>query len=214
MVTTPDDSDDSRLLQRTADGDAKAFTELYDRYAALVFSVALKILADWEEASDVLQQVFLKLHSKASLYSPEKGRPASWLASMTRNQSLDRLRQIKSSRNLGAKLYEETKAEPGLEHANDRYARYSDEVDLLHGAMATLRPDEVLVLHLAYFGGLSQKEIAVQLAQPLGSIKARIRRALMKLRTALNGIVEQPAGTPAMLQFSGQCLPIAHRRAS
>ena len=185
-----------KLLKLTADGDALAFTELYDRHSTLVFSIALKILADREEASDVLQQVFLKLHRKAALYSPDKGKPASWLAAMTRNQSLDRLRQIKSRRSLHEKLYyEATVAEPPAQ-PSEGYARYSDEVDLLHGALSELRPDEVHVLHLAYFGGLSQTEISVALAQPLGSIKARIRRALVKLRIALHGIVEQHAASP------------------
>ena len=81
-------------------------------------------------------------------------------------------------------------------HPSDSYARYSDEVDLLHGALSGLRPDEMQVLRLAYFGGLSQTEISVELAQPLGSIKARIRRALVKLRIALNGIVEQHSPSP------------------
>ena len=69
---------------------------------------------------------------------------------------------------------------------------YSDEVDLLHGAMATLQADEIHVLRLAYFGGLTLREISVQLSQPLGTIKARVRRSLLKLRTSLSGILHQP----------------------
>ena len=190
----PKEIQDSRLVQLTADGDPLAFTELYDRHSTLVFSVALKILADREEARDVLQQVFLKLLKKASLYSPEKGKPAAWLAAMTRNQSLDRLRQIKCSRSLGEKLYLEMGGSENPSHPGQTHAHYSDELDLLHGAMAALRPEEIQVLHLAYFGGLSQSEIAGKLSQPLGSIKARIRRALGKLRASLDGVMNEDAG--------------------
>ena len=135
-------------MELTADGDSLAFTELYDRHSTLVFSVALKILADREEARDVVQQVFLKLIKKASLYSPEKGKPAAWLAAMTRNQSLDRLRQIKSSRSLGEKLYIEMGGSKNAGHPVETHPHYSDELDLLHGAMAALRPEEIHVLHL------------------------------------------------------------------
>ncbi len=191
MNTHPRNIEDSRLVELTADGDPLAFTELYDRHSTLVFSIALKILADREEARDVLQQVFLKLLKKASLYSPEKGKPAAWLAAMTRNQSLDRLRQIKSSRSLGEKLYIEMGGPENSNHPEQTHTHYSDELDLLHGAMAALRPEEIHVLHLAYFGGLSQSEIAGKLSQPLGSVKARIRRALYKLRASLDGVIHE-----------------------
>lgn len=194
MNTHPRNIEDSRLMELTADGDSLAFTELYDRHSTLVFSVALKILADREEARDVVQQVFLKLIKKASLYSPEKGKPAAWLAAMTRNQSLDRLRQIKSSRSLGEKLYIEMGGSKNAGHPVETHPHYSDELDLLHGAMAALRPEEIHVLHLAYFGGLSQSEIAGKLSQPLGSVKARIRRALYKLRASLDGVMNEDSG--------------------
>ncbi len=186
-------TEDCRLVQLTADGDAQAFTELYDRHSTLVFSVALKILADRDEARDVLQQVFLKLFKKASLYNPDKGKPAAWLAAMTRNQSLDRIRQIKARRSLDETLYQEAAAE-NL-HLTERYAADSDEVGLLHGAMAALRPDEIHVLHLAYFGGLTQSEISEKVGKPLGSVKALIRRALLKLRSSLDGMI-QPDSLP------------------
>jgi RNA polymerase sigma-70 factor (ECF subfamily) len=200
MPLYPDEGGDQRLFQRTADGDSAAFTALYDRHSTMVFSIALRILEDREEASDVLQQVFLKFHQKAALYSPEKGRPAAWLAALARNQSVDQLRRIKSRRQLGERLCQETLPSlvPGPpDHGN---AHFFDEVELLHSAMAALRPEEVHVLQLAYFGGLSQTEISQMLSQPLGSIKARIRRAVVKLRSALKGIVDPPPATARPLR--------------
>ena len=199
MLTFLDDCDHAQLMLRTAQGDSAAFTQLYDSHSTLVFSVALKILGDHEEAQDVLQQVFLKLFNKAALYSATKGKPAAWLAALARNQSLDRLRQLKSTRSLGEKFYHD---QSGLENTASHPthpAPYADEIILLNGALAALRPDEVQVLHLAYFGGLSQTEISQKLAQPLGSIKARIRRALAKLKLSLEDLMEIPPSPPRQL---------------
>lgn len=191
MISHPDKDNDPALVQLTAEGDAAAFTELYDRHSTLVFSIAVKILEDREDASDVLQQVFLRLLKSAALYRPDRGKPAAWLAAITRNQCLDRLRQRRCRRDMHQKFYLEV--HPVAESPRtDRGGTWnSDEVALLHTAISALRPDEIEVLHLAYFGGLSQTEISHQLAQPLGSVKARIRRSLVKLRTSLDGIVER-----------------------
>ena len=161
------------------------------RYSGMVYAVALKILADCEEARDVQQQVFLKLHTKASLYSADKGTPAAWLAAIAGNCSIDQLRKIKNRRMLGEKLFIEAASEEDSKATSAAYADYLDEMDLLHPAMAVLRPKEVQVLELAFFGGLSHREISVELAQPLGSIKACIRRSLIKLRSSLAGLVHQ-----------------------
>ncbi len=201
MTSHPEELNDAGLVQLTANGDPRAFTELFCKYSTLVFSIALKILADREEASDVLQMVFLKLHRKAALYCPELGNPATWLAVMAKNQSLDKLRQIKSRRILTERLLVEASAAADSSNGGEGHARYRDEVNLLHGAMATLRQDEVRVLRLAYFSGLTQQEISSQLAEPLGTVKSRIRRALGKLRTALESVVQRPVVSPVVPQM-------------
>ncbi len=193
MNTCLEKVNDLKLFQRTADGDHAAFTELYFRHSAVVFSVALKILADHEEARDVSQQVFLKLLHKAPLFLQQKGKPAAWLVALTRNQSLDRLRHFKCRRLLEEKLYHNAATLGGSGYQILGYTYFSDEVLQLHGALAELRTDEIHVIHLAYFCGLSHAKIAAQLSQPLGSIKARIRRALSKLRTSLEKTAEQQA---------------------
>lgn len=192
MTKHPHEINDSNLVQRTAEGDPMAFKELYDRHSTLVFCIALKILNDREEAKDVRQQVFLKLLTKSFLYTPPKsGSAAAWLAALTRNQSIDRFRQLKHQHSALEKLYHEEATLNTLSQPGKGYADYSDVVELLHGAMGALKPDEIHVLHLAYFGNLSHTEISDQLSQPLGSIKARIRRTLTKLRVSLEGVVEQ-----------------------
>lgn len=164
---------------------------MYDRYCSLLYSVALKVLADPEEARDVLQHVFLTLHEKAARYDSALGRPAAWLATMARNRSIDRLRSLKRERNYAEKV--RLQADPAdLSFTTAAApATYPDEVEMLHGAVAQLPPDQRQALELAYFGGLTQQEISEKLSQPLGTVKARIRRGLLKLRESLDGLITQ-----------------------
>ena len=191
MNPTADELDDADLVRRIALRDAAAFTIMYDRYCSLLYSVALKVLADPEEARDVLQHVFLTLHEKAARYDSALGRPAAWLATMARNRSIDRLRSLKRERNHAEKV--RLQADPAdLSFTTAASpATYPDEVEMLHGAVAQLPPDQRQALELAYFGGLTQQEISEKLSQPLGTVKARIRRGLLKLRESLDGLITQ-----------------------
>ena len=191
MNPTADELDDADLVRRIALRDAAAFTIMYDRYCSLLYSVALRVLADPEEARDVLQHVFLTLHEKAARYDSALGRPAAWLATMARNRSIDRLRSLKRERNYAEKV--RLQADPAdLSFTTAASpATYPDEVEMLHGAVAQLPPDQRQALELAYFGGLTQQEISEKLSQPLGTVKARIRRGLLKLRESLDGLITQ-----------------------
>ena len=186
---TADEPDDADLVRRVALRDPSAFTRMYDRHATLLYSVALKILADPEEARDVLQHVFLTLHEKAGRYDPALGRPAAWLATMARNRSIDRLRSLKRERTYAEKIRLEADPAELSSTTIAAPAAYSDEVELLHGAVAQLPPDQRQALELAYFSGLTQQEISEKLSQPLGTVKARIRRGLLKLRESLEGLL-------------------------
>jgi RNA polymerase sigma-70 factor, ECF subfamily len=184
---THPEPDDADLVRRVASCDAAAFTLLYDRHATLLYSVALKILADPEESRDVLQHVFLTLHEKAARYDAALGRPAAWLATMARNRAIDRLRTLKRNRAYAEKIRLEADGDFSASTTPPPTA-YSDEIELLRGAVSGLPADQRQALELAYFGGLTQQEIADQLVQPLGTVKARIRRGLLKLRESLDGL--------------------------
>ncbi len=189
MNPTADELDDADLVRRVALRDPAAFTLMYDRHSTLLYSVALKILADPEEARDVLQHVFLTLHEKAARYDSALGRPAAWLAIMARNRSIDRLRALKRERTYAEKTRLEADPSSFSYPPTAAPAAYQDEVEMLHGAVAQLPADQRQALELAYFGGLTQQEISEKLSQPLGTIKARIRRGLLKLRESLDGLL-------------------------
>ena len=162
---------------------------MYDRYSTLLFSVALKILAEPEEARDVLQHVFLTLHEKAARYDSALGRPAAWLATMARNRAIDRLRALKRDRRYAEKIRLEAHASDYAPAPSNAPATYSDEVEILRSAVSQLPDDQRHALELAYFGGFTQQEISDHLSQPLGTVKARIRRGLLKLRESLDGLL-------------------------
>ena len=189
MNPTADEPDDADLVRRVALRDPAAFTVMYDRHSSLLYSVALKVLADPEEARDVLQHVFLTLHEKAARYDPALGRPAAWLATMARNRSIDRLRSLKRERTYADRIRLEADPAEFSSSSAAAPAAYSDEVEILRNAVAQLAPDQRQALELAYFGGLTQQEISEKLSQPLGTIKARIRRGLLKLRESLDGLL-------------------------
>ena len=175
---------DARLLRRMAAGDRDALAELYGRFSRPLYATALQILRDAAEAQDVTHDVFIALWEKSAVFESERGTAFSWAVTLLRNRAIDRIRtRQRRSRLLDEAApadlgYDEAAAPPA---ADDR-ASSRDDARAVRAAVATLPADQRRALHLAFFGGLTQQEIASQLNEPLGTIKARIRRGLHKLR--------------------------------
>ncbi|HET8643865.1 MAG TPA: sigma-70 family RNA polymerase sigma factor, partial [Vicinamibacteria bacterium] len=165
-----------RVLHRLAAGDPLALAELYDRYAALAYGLALRIVREAGEAEDVVQEAFVQVWRQAGRYDPARGSPEAWLCAIVRTRALDRLRRRATRRQR-----EEEQAGPGARTPDH------DSVLALRQALSALGADQRRALELAYYEGLSQAEIAQRLGQPLGTIKTRIRTGLMRLRAALEG---------------------------
>jgi RNA polymerase sigma-70 factor, ECF subfamily len=182
----PDAPSDTELLQRMAGADQLAFGEFYDRHSTLLFSIAIKVVGDVHEAEEVLQDSARYVWEHASLYNPALGKPLSWAVVITRNKAIDRLRVLQREGKAVAKFKEEAAADyltrtqrtPSEAIANETGA-------LLRNALSSLPADQRLAIELAFFTGLSQTEIAVQLNEPLGTIKARIRRGMLTMRQIL-----------------------------
>ena len=187
-VNKPEASDrDSELLRQIAAGDRLAFAEFYDRHSPLMFSVAAKILNDPGEAEDVLQETFVQIWEKAARFNPRLGKASSWAAILTRNRAIDKVRASqRRSRLAEASGREQSGAQIWHDTVND--ALYGpDKAKLIQSAIQELPPEQRRAIDLAYFSGLTQEEIAQKLNTPLGTIKARIRRGLLKLRDQLEG---------------------------
>jgi RNA polymerase sigma-70 factor, ECF subfamily len=184
-ASSPTDAD---LLHALKAGEVTALGTLYDRYAKLVYGLALKILANPEEAEDITQEVFLTLWRRDA-YNPARGSLSSFLTTMTRSRSIDKLRARGTrlrfmQRWTGMVRNEATMATP-LEQAST-----SERSQRIGEALAQLPETERQVLEIAYYEGLSQSEIAKRLDTPLGTVKTRSRQGLLKLRQRLQDFIE------------------------
>jgi RNA polymerase sigma-70 factor (ECF subfamily) len=175
------------LLKRMAGGDRDALAELYDRLSRPLYATARHILNDAAEAQDVVHDVFLALWENAASFDSGRGAAFSWAVTLTRNRSIDRLRtRANRARLLGNSIPDDLGygSESGVLGGND-CAELGDRAVAVRSAMAELPPEQQRALELAFFSGLTQKEIAEKLSEPIGTVKARIRRGLIKLRDSL-----------------------------
>lgn len=176
---------DTELFLALKSGDVEALGELYDRYAASVYGMSLRVLASPDEAADLTQDVFLNLWNR-STYDPARGTFKSFLLLLTRSRAIDRLRthgrQHKFRQRWQQADAHDLTAPPleGLEGLSR-----SEQSQAMTEAMTQIPEAERQVLELAYFNGLSQSQIAQQLNIPLGTVKSRSRQGLLKLRRHL-----------------------------
>ncbi len=181
-----DEKFDAELLARIADGDSVGFEELHERFAGLVYSTVYKVLNDVPDTEDVAQEVFSQIWTKAHLYSRQRGKPLTWIATMARNRAIDRLRSKQRRYRLSDQFRDESNVFDRTTEADSSDEVYAKEAGhIVREAVLELTDDQREAIELAYFGGMTQLEVAESLRQPLGTIKARIRRGMIKLRQAV-----------------------------
>lgn len=181
---TPEPTD-AQLLAAMTEKKQWALAELYDRHAAVLYRLALKILEDPAQAQDVLHDAFLIAWHKAALYNEKRGNACAWLIVLCRNLAIDRYR-VKM--NLASRRAELESADDLLQPAADNPesdAMASEDGRLIRLALEKLPSEQRQVIELAYFRGLSQQEIAAATSTPLGTVKTRTRQAMKKLRDSL-----------------------------
>jgi RNA polymerase sigma-70 factor (ECF subfamily) len=171
------------LLKRVGQGDTRSFEELYDRLSGVLFSTAYRVLNNQVATEDVLQDVFVQIWEKAPLYNPALGKPLTWAMTLTRNKAIDRLRSTQRRNRLQENAQSESEI---LEQFDDRSSfeavASAESGNMVRRAVAKLSKDQRQVIELAFFSSMTQTEIAKRLKLPLGTIKARIRRGMLKLR--------------------------------
>ena len=174
---------DVELLKAIAAKDDGALGRLYDGYRLILFGVLMRILNNREEAEDVLQEVFLQVWRRAGDFDENRGRPFTWLVTLARSCGIDRLRSL-ASRERVAMAGANEASEEVSDAATD--AIRSEQRGVVNDALSQLPEDQKRPLMLAYFDGLTQSEIAMQLGAPLGTVKTRMRSGMMKLRELLS----------------------------
>jgi len=175
---------DQASLARIARGDQLAFAELYDRHARLVFSLALRILQERADAEDIVQEVFAQVWSQAGRYDASRGAVAAWMLMLTRSRAIDRLRARRARPETAS---ESNTAESVVDSAarQDLELLSAEQVTRLQRALKELPDAQRTALELAYYEGLTHAEVAARLSEPLGTVKTRIRQAVIKLRESL-----------------------------
>ncbi|AZC14552.1 MULTISPECIES: ECF RNA polymerase sigma factor SigK [unclassified Microbacterium] len=171
------------LLQQVAQGDADAFTRLYDMLSPRVFGLILRVLVDRSQSEEVLQEVFLEVWQSASRFAPNKGQGRTWVLTIAHRRAVDRVRSSQSSSDRDIRVgYRD------LGVAHDTVSEHVElrlEAEKVNRALGTLPEAQREALTLAYFGGYSQSEIAALVGAPLGTIKTRMRDGLSRLRVEM-----------------------------
>jgi RNA polymerase sigma-70 factor, ECF subfamily len=168
---------DSSLVVAVRAGDEHAMAELYDRYSAIVYSVALRVLGDPGGAEDILQEVFMQLWRNPGLFDSSRGNLAPWLAVIARNRAIDALRKRRPETDIEDVV---VSVETDMAGEADRAMAMGKVRSVLSAMPAAQRS----ALEMAYFEGLSHSEISAKTGEPLGTIKTRIRTGLLALRKA------------------------------
>jgi RNA polymerase sigma-70 factor (ECF subfamily) len=214
--------DDAALVREVASGSQDALAVLYDRYVDAVFAASIRLTSDRQVAEEVVQETFLALWNRAELFDPGTGSLAAWLHTIARNRTVDRLRAAGRRPN----LVPLSSAAGNDEHdtaALERIAASGTVLggadlgpgpegelaaaelrDVIRGALAELPEHERTAIVLAYSSELTQSEIAEKLGWPLGTVKTRTRRALMRLREVLSDELGPAAGLEPVAVPAGE----------
>lgn len=196
--SAPTSATDSDLLSRLALGDEAALAQLYDRHSATAYSLARAIVRDAADAEEVVAEAFAQMWRTAASFDSSRGSVLAWVTTIVRTRALDLIRaQRRRARVLDeAVLAAEDDGIAGAPSGGDtpdRDVERAEARELVRRSLADLPPPQRRVLELAYFGGMSQSEIADLLKEPLGTVKTRMRAGLEKLRTALRPILGSEA---------------------
>jgi RNA polymerase sigma-70 factor (ECF subfamily) len=169
--------EDTELLSRVGQGDENAMESVFRRYSGPVYSVALRVLRDSGQAEDVMQEIFLQLWRNPAAFVQGRGSLGAWLVVITRNRSIDLLRRRKPTDSV-----EDVVLASPINVADE--AERNAMMEKVRSVLTNLPQEQRKSLELAYFEGLSHTEIASRTGDPLGTVKTRIRQALISLRKA------------------------------
>jgi RNA polymerase sigma-70 factor (ECF subfamily) len=175
---------DEELMQLVGDGEARAFEVVFDRHGGASFSLAYRICGRRAMAEDAVQEAFLSLWRSGARYESTRGSVRSWVLAVVHHRAIDALRRgmVRDGRDVGEEGIAERFA---ASDSTECEVLRRDEAHTVHGALATLPPEQRAVIELAYFGGFTHVQIAEMLELPVGTVKGRMRLGLTKLRLAL-----------------------------
>lgn len=195
MTDTSQPPDDARLAKRIQAGDRDALGELYDRYASVALATALRVVANRQLAEDLVHDSFVAVWQKIDRFDGNRGNMRSWLLTIVRNRAIDRIRATRPTMEVGdadERSLLRSSHNPTWEAALSSLSHHE-----LRAAIGQLPEEQRTAIELAYFGGLTYREIATMTGVPQGTANGRLRLALAKLRDALHQTDAAPMGSYA-----------------
>ena len=184
---------DVDLMLGIQSGDADALSELYDRYNGVVKALILRIIHDETGADDLLQEVFMEIWNRAKNFSAQKGKPLGWMATLTRRRAIDALRKKQAYARAEERLQAEPEQQPlaWVQNVTEKEIRAGDARVLMAKVINSLPEAQQQVIELAFFQGMSQREIASNTNIPLGTVKTRLELGLKKIYDGLKELKDE-----------------------
>ena len=178
---------DEQLMARVQARDESALAAMYHRHTPILRTVISRVVHNESDVDDLLQEVFLEMWNRAQSYDETKGKVLGWLVTLARRRAIDRVRRRQAYARAEERLRLETEHEPHMTryHGVEDDVNAADRSEVFRRLLAALPPAQREALHLAYYRGLSQREIAAKTGIPLGTIKTRLELAVRKIRTAI-----------------------------
>jgi RNA polymerase sigma-70 factor, ECF subfamily len=194
-VVPPSDDADRTVLAQVAAGQLDALQDLYDKYRTMAYTIAYRITADGALAEDVVQEAFLGAWRNAARYAEGRGSVKTWLLAIVHHRAIDAVRRRRPT----SELPEREDVPPEPLTLPDIWPEVAGNLDreAIAGALAALSDVQREAIELAYFGGLTQLEIAERTGAPLGTVKSRIRLGLLAMRSVLAGEMDPTVAAAA-----------------
>jgi len=184
---------DLELMQAIQASDADALSQLYDRYNGILKALILRVVHNEAEADDLLQEIFMEIWNQAKNFSAQKGKPLGWMVTLARRRAIDGLRKKQAYARAEERLQNEIEQQPDawVHNATEEAIVLSDTRVLIRKVISGLPPAQQQAIDLAFFRGMSQREIAAKTNTPLGTVKTRLELGLKKIYDGLKELRDE-----------------------
>ena len=192
-VLEPGAPTDLELMERIQAEDPEGLSMLYDRYNGILKALILRVVHNEAEADDLLQEIFMEIWKQAKNFSAEKGKPLGWMVTLARRRAIDGLRKKQAYARAEERLQHETEQQPDawIHNSTEEEIAFGDTRVLIRKVIGQLPPAQQLAIELAFFRGMSQREIAAKTNTPLGTVKTRLELGLKKIYDGLKELKDE-----------------------
>jgi RNA polymerase sigma-70 factor (ECF subfamily) len=184
---------DLDLMSAIQNGDPEALSQLYDRYNGILKALILRVIHNEAEAEDLLQEIFMEIWNQSKNFSAQKGKPLGWMVTLARRRAIDGLRKKQAYARAEERLQAETEQQPDawVHNSTEEEITFSDTRIIVRNVISSLPPAQQQAIDLAFFHGMSQREIAANTNTPLGTVKTRLELGLKKIYDGLKELKDE-----------------------